>query len=204
MAWDLAAVCPNEERLLTIVDPLLRNSLVAADTGAKVAAEDAGYLRLTVAGAYYLSSLHSRFAYLDQVCTDTPTCDRGRYEQLLEADRSVNEPGLTAYIRMIRRVGRVKVFLDYLHDAAVAEQDALAKLPPGQSVWTRTWAGSVITSLRKATQSWSASPAAPTSDRPATGARPSGLPRAQRMTIHLIEAAVKAPARLRPEVALIP
>ncbi len=136
MAWDLAAVCPNEERLLTIVDPLLRNSLVAADTGAKVAAEDAGYLRLTVAGAYYLSSLHSRFAYLDQVCTDTPTCDRGRYEQLLEADRSVNEPGLTAYIRMIRRVGRVKVFLDYLHDAAVAEQDALAKLPPGQSVWT--------------------------------------------------------------------
>jgi hypothetical protein len=136
MAWHLAPVCASEDRLLTIIDPLLHNLLLEADTGARVSGSDAAYVRLTVAGAYYLTSLHYRFAYLDQVSTDTPISRRDMYERLIEAEQSVNEPGLNIYKRMIRRVGRASIFLDYLRAAATAEREYLAGLPAGQAVWT--------------------------------------------------------------------
>ena len=135
MAWDLTAVCPIEERFCAIVEPLLRNALIEADTAERATAAEAGYLRVTVAGAYYYSALHNRFAYLDQVCTDTPIADQSWYEKLAAADVAANEAGLDMYVRMIRRVERVAAFLDYLRDAAIAEESFLAEVPGGDRVW---------------------------------------------------------------------
>jgi hypothetical protein len=144
MFTEFQEVCSDEEGLRRSLQPLLRAALVDTDTGARVSAQDANFVKLSAAGHYYLNYLMERFAYLDQVCLDTPIQVRSWFDRLHSDSRSISSHH-DRYDQVRLRLERAEHFLEYLAQCE-AEEDRLLE----ESSFVRMTGKPVTDRLREA------------------------------------------------------
>jgi len=88
--------------------------LVEFENQSKKGYDNATYVRITNAGAYYLNELIYKFAYLDLVWMDTPILDWSVVDDLLKP--VVELKGYKDPRDLDDRFYRTKIFLDYIKE----------------------------------------------------------------------------------------
>lgn len=110
-----SSVINNRDRLDTILTPLLVNSLINSDVGARDTIVGTNAVQISDAGLYYINTLMPNWRYIYNVMIDTPLRDNAVFDQLNSKFQKI-QPVHNRNRKLDLSYECVEIFMNYLEE----------------------------------------------------------------------------------------